>query len=66
MANNYKKHEPGDDIYAILHHSGMLSDRLDRFEEVSSRMWQLEWSLMKRAAADAAVCASPSAVPAGE
>jgi hypothetical protein len=42
-----------DDVPTVLQHAGMLSPCLSRFEEASSQMWELEWKLMRRAAADA-------------
>jgi hypothetical protein len=68
VASDYNKNkkDSGDDIRSILHHSGMLSARLDRFEEVSSRMRQLEWSLIKRAAANTEVSLPPAGIPAGD
>lgn len=43
--------EGRDDIQAILHHSGMFSRRLQRMEQVSTEMQELEWKMMKSAAA---------------
>jgi hypothetical protein len=63
VADDYKRKDRGDDINAILHHSGLLSARLDRFEEVSLRMRQLEWSLLKRDVADATVNLPSSSLP---
>ena len=55
MINDFHKQNAGDDIRAILRHSGMLSNHLDEFEEASSRMWQLEWKLIRREAGATAV-----------
>jgi hypothetical protein len=51
VINDFHKQNKLDDICAILRHSGMLSTHLDQFEEASSRMWQLEWKLIRREAA---------------
>ena len=66
VADDYKRKDRGDDIHAILLHSGMLSAKLDRFEEVSLRMRRLEWSLLKRDVADAATDLPPSSMPAAD
>jgi hypothetical protein len=66
VADEHKKLDTGDDIRAILHLSGMFSARLDRFEEVSSRMRQLEWKLMKRAASEETMCAARIVMPSGD
>lgn len=41
-----------DDIYSILLHCGVSSPALERMEQVSCGMQELEWKLMKRAAAN--------------
>jgi hypothetical protein len=66
VAGDYKRTDRGDDIHAILLHSGMLSAKLDRFEEMSLKMRQLEWSLLKRDVADAAANVPPSSLPAAD
>ena len=53
VADDYKRKDRGDDIHADLasfRHA--ISEALERFEEVSLRMRQLEWSLLKRDVAD--------------
>jgi hypothetical protein len=66
VAEQNRERVTGDEINAILHHSGMFSPQLDRFEELSSRMWQLEWKLMKRAAADATERAGQATAHSGD
>jgi hypothetical protein len=62
-----KKNQPEhrDDIHSVLRQSGILSPSLDRFEEASSRMWELEWKLMRRAA-DEPICKHGSRNPSGD
>src|SRR5262245_33160139 len=43
--------EPHDDIYSILRLCGVVLPHLDRMERISSEMRELEWKMMRRAAA---------------
>jgi hypothetical protein len=60
-----KKPATHDDIHSILRHSGVFSPQLERLERISSRMRELEWKMMKRAAETAAACVGAS-VAAGD
>jgi hypothetical protein len=51
VKNDKKISEGQDDIQSILRHSGVISPYLDRMRQISSQMNQLEWKLVKRAAA---------------
>lgn len=66
MTNDKKRFDSGDDIRAILHHSGVASTRLERFEKVSSQMWNLEWKMLKRAADNRVRCRSTAAALAAD
>jgi hypothetical protein len=57
-----RKFDTGDDIRKILHGSGAVTPHLARLEEVASKMRQVEWSMMRRAAAAGA--ATPAATAA--
>jgi hypothetical protein len=56
VKNHNRKTEAHDDIHSILRHSGVFSPHLERLERISSRMRELEWKMMKRAAETAAAC----------
>ena len=43
--------EPHDDIHSILRLCGVVLPHLDRMERISSEMRELEWKMMRRAAA---------------
>jgi hypothetical protein len=66
LTDDLKRQQSGDNLRAILHHSGVLSSPLDRFEEASSKMWQLEWKLLKRDAAHEAAGIAHVSYPAGD
>ena len=51
MKNDRKKSESRDDIECSLCRSGVFSPYLDRMRQVSSEMNQLEWKMVRRAAA---------------
>lgn len=53
MKSDSKSGEHQDDIQSILGHSGVVSPYLERMRQISSDMKELEWKLMKRAAASA-------------
>jgi hypothetical protein len=40
-----------DEIRLILSHTGMFTRRLERMEQVSTEMQELEWKIMRRTAA---------------
>jgi hypothetical protein len=65
VKNHNRKTEAHDDIHSILRHSGVFSPHLERLERISSRMRELEWKMMKRAAETAAACVAAS-VAAGD
>jgi hypothetical protein len=66
VANDYKTVQRGDEIHAILQHSGISSASLSRFEEVAATMYRLEWSLARRAAVDAKDGSLPARVRMGD
>jgi hypothetical protein len=51
VKSDSKKPELQDDIQIILRHSGVTSPYLDRMRQVAFEMKELEWKMMKRAAA---------------
>lgn len=51
MKNNFRSTEAHDEIYSILRLAGVFSPQLDRLERISSEMREVEWKLMRRAAA---------------
>jgi hypothetical protein len=60
MSDKKRMFDSGDDIRKILHDSGAVTPHLARLEEVASKMRQVEWTMMRRAAAATAVSASPT------
>jgi hypothetical protein len=63
--NHNRKAEAHDDIHSILRHSGVFSPRLERLERISSRMYELEWKMLKSAAQNTVACVAVS-VAAGD
>jgi len=51
MKNNSRSTEAHDEIHSILKLAGVFSPQLDRLERISSEMREVEWKLMRRAAA---------------
>ena len=51
MKNDMKKSEARDEIESSLFRTGVFSPYLERMRQVSSEMNELEWKMVKRAAA---------------
>jgi hypothetical protein len=66
MDDKKPKFDSGDDIRKILHDSGAVTPHLTRLEHVASKMRQVEWTMMRRAAAAGPVSATPTNLPVGE
>ena len=51
VSENKMRVEANDDIQSILRHTGLFNPHLERLLQVSSEMRDMEWRIMRRAAA---------------
>jgi hypothetical protein len=58
--NKKKRAETDDEIQSILGHAGIFAPRLERMRVVALEMREMEWKMIKRAAASRFLGAAPS------